>query len=250
MSGTHASKLNRLAFVSSFALLLSLLSSAPAFADGPPAAAASWVSLAPALLAILLALVIRQVIPALFAGVWLGAWAIEGFSAMGLFTSLLDTFQVHVLQATADPDHAAIILFSLMIAGTAPGESNSDIDYRTMIVAQNQRLSALVNVLLMEPDAKTLIFVRTRMDTTGLSDALADLGFAARPLSGDLNQRGPARIISYSKDPYERNFTLITNTSQSWSTNASVTHPKPACPHPSPQDPLIFQRRTPAASMR
>jgi len=44
-------------------------------------------------------------------------------------------------------------------------------------------------VLLMEPDAKTLIFVRTRIDTTGLSDALADLGFAARPLSGDLNQR-------------------------------------------------------------
>jgi len=27
------------------------------------------------------------------------------------------------------------------------------------------------------------------MDTTGLSDALADLGFAVRPLSGDLNQR-------------------------------------------------------------
>jgi len=78
---------------------------------------------------------------------------------------------------------------SLMIAGTAPGESNSDIDYRTMIVAQNQRLSALVNVLLVEPDAKTLVFVRTRLDTAGLSDALADLGFAVRPLSGDLNQR-------------------------------------------------------------
>jgi len=78
---------------------------------------------------------------------------------------------------------------SLMIAGTAPGESNSDIDYRTMIVAQNQRLSALVNVLLVEPEAKTLVFVRTRMDTAGLSDALADLGFAVRPLSGDLNQR-------------------------------------------------------------
>ena len=41
----------------------------------------------------------------------------------------------------------------------------------------------------MEPDAKTLIFVRTRLDTAGLSDALADLGFAVRPLSGDLNQR-------------------------------------------------------------
>jgi ATP-dependent RNA helicase DeaD len=76
-----------------------------------------------------------------------------------------------------------------MIAGTAPGTSNSDIAYTTMVVAPDQRLPALVNVLLMEPDAKTLIFVRTRLDTAGLSDALAELGFAVRPLSGDLNQR-------------------------------------------------------------
>jgi ATP-dependent RNA helicase DeaD len=101
--------------------------------------------------------------------------------------------RTHLVSATFPPRVKAVAARhqrdSLMIAGTAPGESNSDIDYRTMIVAQNQRLSALVNVLLMEPDAKTLIFVRTRMDTTGLSDSLADLGFAARPLSGDLNQR-------------------------------------------------------------
>ncbi len=78
---------------------------------------------------------------------------------------------------------------SVMIAGTAPGRSNSDISYTTMVVAPNQKLPALVNVLLMEPDAKTLIFVRTRLDTAELSDALAELGFAVRPLSGDLNQR-------------------------------------------------------------
>jgi len=78
---------------------------------------------------------------------------------------------------------------SVMVAGSTPGESNTDIEVRTMVVAANQRLSALVNVLLMEPDAKTLIFVRTRVDATGLADALADLGFAVRPLSGELNQR-------------------------------------------------------------
>jgi ATP-dependent RNA helicase DeaD len=77
----------------------------------------------------------------------------------------------------------------LMIAGTEPGTSNSDISYTTMVVAPDQRLPALVNVLLMEPDAKTLIFVRTRVDTAGLADALADRGFAVRQLSGDLNQR-------------------------------------------------------------
>jgi ATP-dependent RNA helicase DeaD len=77
----------------------------------------------------------------------------------------------------------------LVIAGTEPGTSNSDISYTTMMVAAHQRLPVLVNVLLMEPDAKTLIFVRTRVDTAGLADALAELGFAVRQLSGDLNQR-------------------------------------------------------------
>ncbi len=112
-------------------------------------------------------------------------------------TAILDTTpedrRTHLVSATFPARVKAVAARhqrdSLMIAGTAPGESNSDIDYRTMIVAQNQRLSALVNVLLVEPDAKTLVFVRTRVDTAGLSDALVDLGFAVRPLSGDLNQR-------------------------------------------------------------
>ena len=75
------------------------------------------------------------------------------------------------------------------VAGTAPGKSNSDIEFHTMLVGRRQTLPALTNVLLIEPEAKTLIFVRTRMDTTELADALSARGFAARPLSGDLNQR-------------------------------------------------------------
>lgn len=75
------------------------------------------------------------------------------------------------------------------VAGTAPGKSNSDIEFHTMLVGRRQTLPALTNVLLVEPEAKTLIFVRTRMDTTELADALSARGFAARPLSGDLNQR-------------------------------------------------------------
>ena len=112
-------------------------------------------------------------------------------------TAILDATpedrRTHLVSATFPPRVRSVAARhqqnSVMVAGTTPGESNSDIDYSTVVVAQNQRLSALVNILLMEPEAKTLIFVRTRMDTAGLSDALADLGFAARPLSGDLNQR-------------------------------------------------------------
>jgi ATP-dependent RNA helicase DeaD len=101
--------------------------------------------------------------------------------------------RTHLVSATFPPSVQSVAARHqrdpVTVAGSEPGASNSDIAYTTMIVPANQKFSALVNVLLMRPEAKTLIFVRTRVDTTGLSDALADLGFAVRPLSGDLNQR-------------------------------------------------------------
>jgi len=78
---------------------------------------AGLLSLAPAAIAITAALLLRSVLPALFLGVWLGAWVLAGLDATGLGKGLLDAFQVYVLQAVADPDHVAIILFSLMIGG-------------------------------------------------------------------------------------------------------------------------------------
>ena len=96
-----------------------LLGSASAFAqdENIPAVAGSWISITPPLLAIALALLFRQVIPALFLGLWLGAWAIQGFDFSGLWLGLLDSFQVHLLNAFADADNAAVVLFSLMIGG-------------------------------------------------------------------------------------------------------------------------------------
>lgn len=76
-----------------------------------------WVSVLPPVLAIALALILRQVIPALFIGIWVGAWAVYGFSLAGLGTGLLDTFEVYIVEALADRDHAAVILFSVMVGG-------------------------------------------------------------------------------------------------------------------------------------
>lgn len=98
--------------------LLILLSPAVAFAQDPaPEAAATWMSVLPPAAAILVALVTRRVIPALFLGVWLGAVLVRGLSPANAFIGLLDSFQVYVLNALADPDRAAVILFSLMIGG-------------------------------------------------------------------------------------------------------------------------------------
>ena len=81
------------------------------------AAPPAWFSLLPPLLSVVLALAVRNVIVALFAGVWLGAWGILGLSWDGLWRGLMATIDVHVRGALVDDDHAAILIFSFMIAG-------------------------------------------------------------------------------------------------------------------------------------
>ena len=76
-----------------------------------------WVSLMPAFTAIAVALIIRSVVPALLLGIWLGATALQSFTPKGAAIGLLDSFQVFVANAVADVDHAAIILFTMMIGG-------------------------------------------------------------------------------------------------------------------------------------
>lgn len=76
-----------------------------------------WQSVLPPLFAIVFALVTKRVVPALFLGLWLGAWLMYDLSLPGLGESLLSSFNVHVREQLADSDHAAIILFTLMIGG-------------------------------------------------------------------------------------------------------------------------------------
>jgi len=76
-----------------------------------------WVALLPAFTAIAVALIIRSVVPALLLGLWLGATALQSFTLKGAGVGLLDTFQVFVTSALANEDHAAVILFTMMIGG-------------------------------------------------------------------------------------------------------------------------------------
>lgn len=79
--------------------------------------AQTWWSITPPLLAIAIALIFRQVIPALFIGIVFGAWIINDLTIAGLGQAILSAFQVYVVEALADKDHASVILFSLMIGG-------------------------------------------------------------------------------------------------------------------------------------
>ncbi len=79
-----------------------------------------WLSILPPLFAIGLALVFREVIVSLFAGVWIGAFIAGGMRIESLYYFLLSIFEVvskYVIEALADSDHLAIIVFSMLIGG-------------------------------------------------------------------------------------------------------------------------------------
>jgi Na+/H+ antiporter NhaC len=71
-------------------------------------------SILPAALAIVLALVTRQVLIALVLGGWFGALVLAGWQPLAAFLDLGDRFLV---EALADPDHAAIVLFTTILGG-------------------------------------------------------------------------------------------------------------------------------------
>jgi len=137
-----------------------------------------WVSLTPALLAILIALTLRNVIPALLIGIWLGATALRSFTPSGVFGGLLDSFQVYVVRALVDEDHVAIVLFSLMIGGMVG------------IITRNGGMASIVR--LMVSRAKTAIGGQISVWLMGLMIFFDDysntlvVGNTARPLTDDL----------------------------------------------------------------
>jgi len=97
-----------------YLLLFSTIANA---VETEPQAAGSWISVLPPVLTIAVALAFKRVLPALFLGIWMGAWAINDFGLFALWTGLLDTYQVYVANALSNPDHTAIVLFSLMVGG-------------------------------------------------------------------------------------------------------------------------------------
>jgi ATP-dependent RNA helicase DeaD len=104
-----------------------------------------------------------------------------------------DTRRTHLVSATLPRAVRSIAeryqRDAVLVTGKTPGKANGDITHQTMVVGEDDRLSALINLLLLDPSRKTLVFVRTRVDATGLAEALVENGFGARALSGDLNQR-------------------------------------------------------------
>lgn len=83
-------------------------------AEASPGTSHGWGSILPPLIAVVLALITRQVLPSLFVAVFLGAtMAVGGDPVQGF----IGTTSKYAVTAIADADHAAIILFSMALAG-------------------------------------------------------------------------------------------------------------------------------------
>jgi Na+/H+ antiporter NhaC len=162
-----------------------------------------WVSLLPPLIAIALSFLLRSVIPSLFAGLLMGAWAANGLSFTGALVAVFDTMSIYILNAMVDPDHGAIILFSLMIGGMVG------------IISRNGGMVGIVNRVI--PIAKTPRRGQIVIATLGLGIFFDDyantmiVGNAARPISDHLK-------ISREKLAY-----LVDSTAAPISTIAVIT---------------------------
>jgi len=87
----------------------------------------------------------------------------------------------------------------LRVEGTPPGEAHEDIEHVAYLVNDDERYAALVNLLLITGGDRTLVFVNTRAETTLLAERLAEDGFAAMPLSGELQQSQRTRTLAAFK---------------------------------------------------
>ena len=85
------------------------------------------------------------------------------------------------------------------VEGTPLGSANADIEHVVHLIHPNQRVDALINVLLHHPDDQTLVFARTRADVAEYARELQRAGFAAGALSGEMDQNARNRALAAFK---------------------------------------------------
>jgi len=84
---------------------------------------------------------------------------------------------------------------AVLVEGDAIDAAHSDITHVAHLVHMRERYAALVNVLLVDPELRTLIFVRTRADASEVAARLSNDGFRAGALSGELAQNERTRML-------------------------------------------------------
>jgi ATP-dependent RNA helicase DeaD len=106
----------------------------------------------------------------------------------------------HLVSATFSPDVVSLAdrfqRDPVHVQGTRLGEAHADIEHVVHLVEPRQRVDALINLLLADEDAKSLVFVRTRADVARIAGELTEAGFVVRTLSGEMEQAERDRALA------------------------------------------------------
>ncbi|HUL58950.1 MAG TPA: DEAD/DEAH box helicase [Anaeromyxobacteraceae bacterium] len=86
------------------------------------------------------------------------------------------------------------------VAATPPEEAHADIAFRAHLVAPREREHAVVNVLRRLDPASALVFGATREAVHHMASSLAERGFEAVGLSGELTQAERTRALKALRD--------------------------------------------------
>ncbi len=118
--------------------------------------------------------------------------AILAFAPKGHRTHLVSATFPREVKALADATQHDPV----HVEGTRLGAANADIDHIVHLVDARERVGALINILLANPDEQTLVFARTRADVASIARELKDCGFAVSSLSGEMDQSARNRALS------------------------------------------------------
>lgn len=111
--------------------------------------------------------------------------------------------RTHLVSATFPPDVKGLAdrvqQDPAHVQGTPLGSANADIDHVVHLVAPTERVAAMINLLLAQPEGQTLVFARTRADVAEIAGYLEDAGFRVTSLSGEMEQRERIRALAAFK---------------------------------------------------
>jgi ATP-dependent RNA helicase DeaD len=93
---------------------------------------------------------------------------------------------------------------ALRIAVSAPTGQHGDIAYRATLVAPHEVERAVVNLLRHEDPRLAMVFCTTRASVARLHASLAERGFSAVALSGELTQAERTRALQSLRDGHAR----------------------------------------------
>jgi ATP-dependent RNA helicase DeaD len=86
------------------------------------------------------------------------------------------------------------------VAATPPGEAHADIALQGHVVSPREREHALVNVLRAQDPRRALVFCSTREGAHHMASSLAERGFEAVAISGELTQAERTRALKLLRD--------------------------------------------------